>query len=163
MAIHTNISDKEDKSGGDYVPLPAGRFNCIITDVESKDSQSDNNYGKPMLYFRFTIQDGPYAERVIGTNACCWTGALYTIVGILKAIGQYDNVKGPNGLDIPDAPEFYLGQPIIVRRGVNQKKKKENPNDDPDTWIEVRGFSSLEGAAAGSPGASGRSGGSLLP
>jgi hypothetical protein len=163
MSIKVNVSDQEDKSGGDYVVLPAGRYNCVITEVEPKDSQSDNNYGKPMLYFYFTVQDGKFADRVIGCNACCWDGALYTIIGILKAIGEYENCKGTNGLDIPDAPEFYLGRPITVRRGINQKKKKENPNDDPDTWIEVRGFSAPDGAVAGSTGGSGRSEVSLLP
>jgi len=164
MTVRVNVSDQEDKSGGDYQPIPSGMYNAVITDVESKASASDNNFGKPMLYFRFTIQDGIYAERVIGANACLWDGALYTIVGLLKAIGEYDNCKKGGGLDIPEEPEFYLGRAIKVRRGVNQKKKKENPEDDPATWIEVKGFSKAQDAVgAGASSGSGRSGGSLLP
>jgi hypothetical protein len=166
MSIKVNVSEQEDKSGGDYVPLPAGQYNCVITDVEPKSSASEANFGKPMLYFRFTIQDGPYADRVQGANACCWDGALYTIVGLLKAIGEYENCTKGGSLDIPDSPEFYLGRPVIVRRGLNKKAKKENPEDDPSTWLEVKGFSKAKEEGAGSPAAaSGAKAGSssLLP
>src|ERR1700760_4045683 len=159
MAIKVNVSDQEDKSGGDYVPLPSGTYNCVITEVEPKSSQSDNNYGKPMLYFYLTVQDGKFAERVMGVNACCWDGALYTIINILKAIGEYENCKGPSGLEIPDEPEFYLGRPIKARRGINPKKKKENPEDDPSSWIEIRGFSRAEDVAGGGKAAGGGRGG----
>ncbi len=163
MTIKVNVSDKEDASGGDYVVLPSGKYNCVITGVESKESKSDDNFGKPMLYFYFTVQDGKYADRTLGVNACCWSPALYTIINILKAINEYENCKGADGLAIPDAQEFYLGRPITVRRGINPKKKKENPEDDPESWIEIRGFSSAIEAGASSPTASGRSGDSLLP
>lgn len=165
MTVKVNVSDQEDKSGGDYVPLPAGNYKCVITDVEPKNSQSDKNYGKPMLYFRFTIQDGVYADRVLGANACLWDGALYTIIGLLKAIGEYDNCKGSDGLAIPDAPEFYLGRELMVRRGLNRKAKKENPEDEPHTWLEVKGFSSAQsGEGSSSSGGNGnRTSNSLLP
>jgi hypothetical protein len=162
MGIKVNVSEQENKSG-DYTPLPSGTYNCVITDVESKDSQSENNFGKPMLYFYFTIQDGAFADRVMGVNACCWDGALYTIIGILKAIGEYDNLNSGNGLDIPTEPEFYLGRGIKVRRGVNQKRKKENPDDEPSGWIEVRGFASADGDGSSSSAESGRASSSLLP
>jgi hypothetical protein len=168
MAIKVNVSDQEDKSGGDYVPLPSGNFHCVITDVEPKSSASQDNFGKPMLYFRFTNQDGPYADRVQGTNACLWSPALYTIIGILKAIGEYENCKKDGELEIPDEPEFYLGRSIGVRRGLNKKAKERNPEDDPSSWIEVKGFSawSADGEAAGSSstGVGGRTtSNSLLP
>jgi hypothetical protein len=160
MSIKVNVSDQENKSG-EYKPLPAGNFHCVITDVDPRESQSEANPGKPMLYFTMVIQDGPYAEKDMGVNACCWDGALYTIIGILKAIGEYDNCKQGGGLNIPDAPEFYLGRDLMVRRGVNQKKKKENPDDNPEMWIEVRGFAKYEGAASKSSSNAGSS--SLLP
>jgi len=152
MTIKVNVSDKEDKSG-EFQPLPAGLYFCIITDVEPKASGSDKNFGKPMLYFRFTIQEGPYAGRAMGSNACLWDGALYTIINLLKAVGEYDNCKSGGSLEIPDAPEFYLGREIDVRRGINQKAKKENPTDDPGAWLEVKGFAphkTTSGTVAGS-------------
>jgi hypothetical protein len=153
MSVKVNVSDRED-TAGDYQPLPSGKFHCVITDVDKRESQSEANPGKPMLYFTMTVQDGPYAEKTMGVNACLWTGALYTIVNLLKAIGVYDDCKDKNGdLDIPDAPEFYLGRDIEVRRGVNKKTKEKNPEDDPSSWIEVRGFAKYEreGASGSAP------------
>jgi hypothetical protein len=160
MPIHVNVSEQEDRSG-EYQPLPSGKFHVIITDVEPKESQSENNFGKPMLYFYMTIQDGPYADRVMGVNACLWDGALYTIIGILKALGKYEDCKTANGLEIPDAPEFYLGGELYARRGVNQNTKKKNPEDDPASWIEVRGFAKYE--RTGASGSTPSKAGSLLP
>jgi hypothetical protein len=168
MPIKVNVSDQEDKSGGDYVPLPSGNYHCVITDVEPKTSQSQDNFGKDMLYFRFTNQDGIYADRVQGTNACLWSPALYTIIGILKAIGEYENCKENGELTIPTEPEFYLGRSIGVRRGLNKKAKEKNPEDEPSTWIEVKGFSSWspdrEAAGSSNAGVGGRAtANSLLP
>jgi hypothetical protein len=119
-----------------------------------------------MLYFTFTVQEGPYADRNTWANACLWSGALYTIINLLKAIGEYDNLIDGKELTIPELPEFYIGKELIVRRGVNQKSKEKNPDDDPENWIEVRGFASAKNAAVGSSSsaASGpKSSNSLLP
>jgi hypothetical protein len=159
--IKVDISDKEASAGeGGY--LPAGLYHCVITEVESAESQSENNPGKPLLKFVSVVQDGPFAEREIKWTACCWSGALYTIVGQLKAMGKYEQQTQGGGLDIPDAPEFYIGEHIMVRRGVNQKRKKENPEDDPASWIEVRGFAAYkEGGTSSQNGAKAAS--SILP
>jgi hypothetical protein len=166
MAIKVNtISDKE-ASSGEYVPLPAGSYHCVITDVESAESQSEANPGKPLLKFTATVQDGPFADKTVKWTACCWSGALYTIVNVLKSLGEYENCSKGGGLDIPDAPEFYITRHIMVRRGVNPKAKKENPEDDPSSWIEVRGFSEYkEGqtSASAKPTATGKTSASVLP
>jgi hypothetical protein len=82
--IKVDISDKEASAGeGGY--LPAGLYHCVITEVESAESQSENNPGKPLLKFVSVVQDGPFAEREIKWTACCWSGALYTIVGLAAA------------------------------------------------------------------------------
>jgi len=161
MSVKVNVSDRED-SAGSYQPLPSGNFRCVITDVDPRESQSEANPGKPMLYFTMTVQDGPYAEREMGVNACLWEGALYTIINLLKAIGEYENCKSADGLDIPDAPEFYLGRELNVRRGVNRKTKEKNPEDDPASWIEVRGFSKYE-KTAGADGSVPSKSSNLLP
>jgi hypothetical protein len=153
MSVKVNISDKEAASG-EFVPIPSGLYHVVITDVEKKASKSDANMGKPMLYFTGTIQDGPYAEKTIGVNACLWGGAAYTIVGILKALGEYEKCKSKDGLTIPDEPEFYLGRDIMFRRGINPKTKKENPDDDPSSWIEVRGFAPYKAGDSSSSNAS---------
>jgi hypothetical protein len=165
MGFKVNVSEQENKAGERKV-LPAGKYRCAITEVEQKASKSDANYGKDMLYFYMTVQDGVYADQQLGVNACCWSGALYTIVNLLKAIGEYDNCKDASGqLDIPSEQEFYLGRELMVRQGINPKAKKENPTDDPDSWLEVRGFAPIESgeAASSSTGVGGQQTSSLLP
>jgi hypothetical protein len=144
MSIRVNVSDQENNAG-DREPLPVGKFHVAITDVELQESQSDNNAGKPMLNFTFTVQDtpGPWQEfqgRKDFTNACLWSGALYTIIMILKAMDKYDDCKDANGeLDIPTEPEFYLGEEMIIRRAVDPKQKKKWP-ELPERWVQIRGI-----------------------
>jgi hypothetical protein len=170
MAIKVNMSDQEAKSGDGTGYLPSGNYHCVITSVESADSQSDANPGKPLLKFVGTVQDGEFAERELKWTACCWDGALYTIVGLLKALDEFENCGGNSGegLAIPDAEEFYVQRHVMVRRGLNKKAKEKNPEDDPMTWIEVRGFSPYrEGQVSGKPspgaGVKAGAGASILP
>jgi hypothetical protein len=155
MAIKVNVSDKESKSG-EWVPLPSGRYHVVITDVEQAPSQSANNFGKPLFKFRATVQDGQYADKVMTWTACLWNGALYTIIGVLKAIGEYENCMKGGTLSIPDAPEFYITRHLIARRGVNKKAKEENPEDDPINWVEVRGFEPYKEGDTSTVGAMGK-------
>jgi len=153
MSIKVNtVSDQEAKSGEGSGYLPSGSYHVVITDVEFAESQSEANPGKPLLKFTSDVQDGPYADRQIKWTACCWEGALYTIINLLKALDMYNAATASGGLDIPDAPEAYLGQHVMVRRGVNKNAKKNNPEDDPMSWIEVRGFAPYqEGMQSGTP------------
>ena len=144
MSIRVNVSEQEDRAGA-REPLPIGQFHFAITNVELTESQSDNNYGKPMLAVEFTVQDTPgpwqaYAGRKDFTNAMLWEGALYTVIMLLKAIGEYENCKDPGGaLDIPTEPEFWEGREVIGRRSTDQKQKKAWP-DMPERWVQLRGF-----------------------
>jgi hypothetical protein len=144
MSIRVNVSEKEDRAG-DREPLPIGKYHQAITDVELTEANSEDNAGKPMLSFTFTVQDTPgpwreFAGRKDFTNACLWDGALYTIIMILKALGEYENCKDADGdLDIPTEPEFYLGRELITRRAVDPKQKKKWP-DMPERWIQIRGI-----------------------
>jgi|SRR5882724_402584 len=147
MSIKVNVSDQEAKSGS-WDPLPSGRFWCVITDAEKVESKSQANPGKPMLNFTLTVQDGKYAEKDMQQNACLWSGALYTIVNILKALGEYDNCFANGELTIPDSPSFYVGRDIDVIRGVNKKRKEENPDDDASMWVDIRRFAPHDANAA---------------
>jgi len=166
MAIKVNVSDKEDRSG-EFVPLPSGNYHCVITEVEQAESQSDANPGKPLLKFRAIVQDGEYADKLMTWTACCWSGALYTIVGVLKALGEYENAMKGGSLAIPDAPEFYITRHLMVRRGVNKKAKEKDPDDDPMNWIEVRGFAPWKegetSAPKGTLGKAAKASSSVLP
>jgi hypothetical protein len=163
VGITVNVSEQEASSGErNFDPLPAGKYHMAITGVEVEESGSEDNYGKPMLAFEFTIQDTPgpwqkYANRKDWSRACLWDGALYTIVGILKALpsqegkkNAYEDNMKPTGrvdehgkpiyeLDIPTEPEYYEGQELFTRRGKNKRQVEKFP-DMPERWIEIRGF-----------------------
>lgn len=154
MGIKVNVSDQEASSGDrNFDQMPIGKYHASITSVELEEATSDDNYGKPMLAFEFTVQDTPgtwqkYANRHDWTRACLWEGALYTIIGILKALPSetgdstktaYDDCNGPDGLDIPTEPEFYEGRELFIRRGKNKKQVEKFP-DMPERHIEIRGF-----------------------
>jgi hypothetical protein len=153
MGIRVDVSEKEAKASDIGDQLPVGKYHFAITDVELVESQSDNNYGKPMLNFEFTVQDteGPWkksAGRKDWINACLWSGATYTINMILKGIGKYDEcVVGGSGetveMDYPTEPEFYIGEQLIGRRGVDQKQKEKWP-EMPERWVQLRGFSEYD-------------------
>jgi hypothetical protein len=171
VGIKVNVSDQEAQSGErNFDALPVGKFHAAITAVELQEAQSDANAGQPMLNFEFTIQDTPgtwqkYANRKDWTNACLWDGALYTIVGILKALPSQDGNKNayednmrPTGqtdgdgkpileLDIPTEPEYYEGQELFFRRGKNKKQVEKWP-DMPERWVEVRGFGPYDAETA---------------
>jgi len=163
MGIKVNVSEQEATSGDrNFDPLPSGKYHMAITGVELEESGSEDNYGKPMLAFEFTIQDTPgtwqkFANRKDWVRACLWDGALYTIIGILKALPSQegkknayeDNMKptgevGQDGkpileLDIPTEPEYYEGQELFTRRGKNKRQVEKFP-DMPERHIEIRGF-----------------------
>ena len=165
MSVKVNISEKEAKAG-DWDPLPSGRFWCVITNAEKTESKSEKNPGKPMLNFTFTVQDGKYANKEMQQNACLWDGAAYTIVNILKAIGEYENCFDGKVLTIPDSPSFYIGRDVDVIRGVNKKRKEENPDDDASMWVDIRRFAPHDAKAATGASSTAKSGGkasSLLP
>jgi hypothetical protein len=174
VGIKVNVSEQEDKSG-DREPLPVGKYHMAITDCRLDSPKQGDNVGKPMLVFEFTVQDSDdsqvqgrkareFVNRKDFVNACLWEGALYTIVGILKAINEYKNCTDENGnLEVPDDPEFYLGRQLYVRRATNRRQREQWP-DNPDYWVQASGYSpygTKEERATASTGASADS--SLLP
>jgi hypothetical protein len=178
LGIKANVSEQEARSG-DREPLPVGKYHCAITDVQLDSPSSGDNIGLPMLVFQFTVQDSDlhqpkalnqYVNRIIFVNACCWgadeatgrKGALYTIVNILKAMGKYEECLVDGELDIPDDPDFYLGWQGYVRRATDNNQRKKFP-DNPDYWIQAKGFSALRQPEGVGAGASSSSDSSLLP
>jgi len=167
VGLKVTVSDQE-ASSGDREGLPVGKYHCAITDVRLDSPSSGDNIGKPMLVFEFTIQDSElnqpaklneFKNRKQYVNACVWEGALYTIVGILKAMGKYEeNVDESGELDVPDDPDYYIGEQMFVRRATNNKQRQKFP-DNPDYWIQASGFSALKSKV----GASSSSDNSLLP
>jgi hypothetical protein len=166
MGIKVNVSEQENTSGDrGFDPLPIGKYHVQVAGVELQESRSENNYGEPMLNFDFIVQDSPgswqkFANRHDFVNACCFDGALYTIIGILKALPSQEGnknayedrvVRNSAGevieFDIPTEPEYYEGQELFIRRGKNKKQVERWP-DMPERHIEIRGFAMYDAATA---------------
>jgi hypothetical protein len=154
MGLVVDISSQEAESKA-FDDLPSGKYNCVITDVSIEESKSAANAGKPYYHFEFTIQDGKYENQHIWANAMLWSGALYTIVNILKALGE-DVQEGK--LEIPDA-EWFVSKPVIVRMAMGKASKGADGTEYP-ARVEAKGFFPIDGKA--SPAAQAKAG-SLLP
>jgi hypothetical protein len=161
IGIKVNVSEQEHQSGDrNFDPLPKGKFHVAVTAVELQQSQSEAHPDEPMLNFEFTVQDTPgswqqFANRKDWVNACLWDGALYTIIGILKAMPSQrgnknayeDNLDASGELDIPTEPEYYEGTELFIRRGINKKQVEKWP-DMPERHVEIRGFGPYDEATA---------------
>jgi hypothetical protein len=162
--IRVNVSD-EESAVRDFSPLPKGWYPTNITEVkvqavkdEKADGTPNKNAGKPMYNFEFTVIEGhPSENRKMWTLACLWDGALYTIVGILQALGQSTK---PGELRIPPAA-WFEGKRIDVYMGTNRKDK------DPVTQeLQIKPRSFRDPNAKSKTGAklpAGSPEGSLLP
>jgi len=166
-SIRVNFTDQEASSEArDFDPMPTGKYNVYITDIELKESQSDKNFGKPYWAIEFTVADGPYVDRKLWTNCMLFDGALYTLSQLLKATGHEDAIKTGR---VPPADDF-IGKQVVVnaKKELNKyamNKEKESGIENPEVQYrtEVKGikpFGSETGTVAAS--SSGKKS-SLLP
>lgn len=138
MGINVNVTKKESETR-DFDDLPVGKFQMIISECELRESKSANNKGKPMYNFKFQVvttgneNHDAYEGKPCWTNACLWDGALYTIVGIMKALG-YEVEAGE--LEIPD-PDEFIDKELIVRIGRTPARKGKN-SDGEDVVYEAK-------------------------
>jgi hypothetical protein len=165
--IHVNFTDQEASSEArDFDPLPTGKYNVYITDIELKESTSEKNFGKPYWAMEFTVADGPYVDRKLWTNCMLFDGALYTLSQLLKATGHEDAIKTGK---IPDA-ETFIGQQVVVsaKKEINKyamNKERESGIENPEVQYrtEVKGIKPFGSSTAPSATASTGKKNSLLP
>jgi hypothetical protein len=160
--VRVNFTDTE-KYGNSSLgldPLPTGKYHVAITDIEERESgPQSKNPGSIYWNIEFTVQSGDYEGRKVWTNASFLPQALYTIKGIMEALGM--ETTG-NELDI----EFddFLNKELVVK--VNFLKAGEvtynGTTRQLDDRNEVKRFYKLDDAKSGAKSGS-TSGGSLLP
>ena len=71
MARTVNLSGKDVKKSENtgFAPLPAGKYNVSVFDLEESEYKSPNNKGKPMLRLQLRVSDGQKgANRRLFTN-----------------------------------------------------------------------------------------------
>jgi hypothetical protein len=146
--------------------LPNGKYHVAITDVDVRESGPGAKHpGSEYWAIEFTVQEGDYKGRKMWTNATMLPHALYTIKGILEAIG-----RETTGNELEVEPDDLVNEELIVRavkKGATQVRKSDGTMTDVDERNEVKGFYTLAsgiGSSAPKKGAAvAASGGSLLP
>jgi hypothetical protein len=151
--IVVNVTKQEAETQS-FDLLPKGKYQVVISDVTLEEVKNPpapgkkDNRGKPMYNFEFTIAEtgneahDKYAGRKAWTRACLWSGALYTIINISKAIGM-EGVPESEGEDweIP-ATDDYLGKELIIKV-VKQAERTVDTHEGKKTYDEsndVKGF-----------------------
>jgi hypothetical protein len=157
--VRVNFTDTE-KYGNSSLgrdALPTGKYHVAITDVDVRFSGPGAKHpGSEYWAIEFTVQDGEYKGRKLWTNASMLEHALYTIKGILEAIG-----RETTGNDFELEPDDLINEELIVRavkKAPRRVTKSDGTEVDVDESNDVKSFYPLNGAASGSV-----SGGSLLP
>jgi hypothetical protein len=140
--LYVDFSSQEaDSESRDFEPLPVGKYLVTMTSVELRESKSAKNQGKPMYSLEFTVVDdlagGSYArdKRKTWTNACLWSGALYTITHVMKATG-FPVSEGR--MRIPSADEL-VGQTIVIGIAMGKASKGDDGTEYP-ARPEVKSF-----------------------
>jgi hypothetical protein len=161
--VRLNFTDQEkygqESTGRD--PLPTGKYHVAITDVDVRFSgPASKNPGSEYWAIEFTVQSGEYEGRKAWTNATMLPHALYTIKGILEAIGV--ETIG-NQLDVE--PDDLINKELVVRvvvKPAGKVKRGDGTEVEVDERNEVKSFYKLDDAKSGAKSGA-VSGGSLLP
>lgn len=161
--LRVNFSEQEASSEArDFDPVPSGKYNVAITDIEVRFSTSEKNNGKPYWAVEMTCQEGKYENRKFWGNVMLFEGALFSLSQLLKATGFGDRVdpKSKTYGKIPSGDEL-VGKQLTINVVKTRDTYKEKQNGDGEKLFknEVKGY--LAKGAAASPAAGGS--GTLLP
>ena len=124
--LYVNFSEEEAASEGrDMEPLPTGKYLCTITNVDTREcGPASKNPGKAYYAIEFTVVEdkrgGQFYNRKCWTNAMLFPPALYTIVQIMKAMGQ---TVQPGRGRVPEPEE--LMDLVLVVSGVQVGEQKD--------------------------------------
>lgn len=163
--LRVNFSEREASSEAfDMSPVPSGKYNVAITDIEVRFSTSEKNPGKPYWSVEMTTQDGKYEGRKFWGNVMLWEGALFSLSQLLKATGFGDRVTPGSKTygQIPQGEEL-MGKRLTINVVKTRDTYREQQNGDGEKLFknEVKGY--LPEGSSGAVGSATSGGNSLLP
>jgi hypothetical protein len=165
--VRVNFTDTEKygKSSIGRDPLPSGKYHVAITDIEVRQSGPEAKFpGVDYWNMEFTVQDGPYQGQKCWTNVTFLEHALYTLKGIMEALGMETT-----GWDGEVDEDDFINRELIVRvvfRKAGKIKDRNGEYRDVDDRNEVKGFYPLSSGTGNQPAKAGSGavkGGTLLP
>ena len=129
VAINSEELEKNAAPDGEFLPIPAGKYNAMITECRVETRQAgDPKTDNLQLVFKFRIQDGDYAKRTFFwqvfytyTNMKPGAQGVFSrqLTNLLKAVG----VQGT----ITDTDVFQNRECVIaVEEEVGTDGKKRN-------------------------------------
>lgn len=147
--LHLNFSTEEASSEArSFDPVPSGKYVAYLTDVDLREcGPNSKNPGKPYWSLEFTVDEGPYAERKLWTNAMLFEGALYTLAQLLKATGNAGALETGN---VPSA-DSLIGSKVVlnVKKVLDKYQMKDaSPNDPPTFKNEIKGIAAADTAVS---------------
>lgn len=162
--VRLNFTDTEayGNSSLGMDPLPSGKYHVAITDVDVRESGPRAKHpGAEYWAIEFTVQSGEYEGRKLWTNATMLPHALYTIKGILEAIGMETT-----GNEFDVEPDDLINKELVVRgqfkKGGQKYTAADGSEKETADRCEVKSFYRKDDAKNGAK-AGATSGGSLLP
>lgn len=162
--LRVNFSDQEASSEAFSMdPVPTGKYNVAITDIEVRFSKSEKNNGKPYWSVEMTVQDGKYEGRKFWGNVMLFEGALFSLSQLLKATGFEDRVTPGSKTygKIPAGDELQgKNLTINVQKVRDTYREQQNGDGEKQFKNEVKGYLKAGGATVGTATSGG---GSLMP
>jgi hypothetical protein len=143
MPLKVNFTDVEVRN---FDPIPTGKYHVKITDAEIKQSgPASKNPGSDYINFEYTVQEGDYNNRKVFGMASLLPHALFSIKGILQAVG-YD-AEGEMEFELDD----LIGKDLIVK--VNKRPARTlDDGREVDESNEVKSYYPIDGVkSAGAP------------
>jgi len=121
-----------------FEPVPAGWYNCIISDSESKIAKSGNG---EYLQLEFSVLDGPYANRKFRTILNLWNDSSQAVEIAQRDLSAICHAIGV--AQVGDSAELH-NKPLQVKVTV-----EENGSYGPQN--RVKGYKAAGGAAPPPP------------
>jgi uncharacterized protein DUF669 len=162
--LRVDFSSQEASSEGrDFSPVPTGKYHVRVDNIEWKKcgpNAKAANVGKPFWNIDMIIQEGEHAGRHLFDSCMLFSGALYTLAQLMKAIGKE---VGEGSFKIPSVDEVINQEFVVfVQRKRDSYREKENGDGVPQYKNDVKSYFPLSEANLQS--ASAKSGsGALLP
>jgi uncharacterized protein DUF669 len=136
--LRVNFSQKEAEAEA-FDNLPSGKYHVRITSVEVKRSTTKKNWQKPYYACTYVVVEGAYEGRKIFDNVMLFEGALYSLSGLMKALG----LSVAQGSIAVPKPDELLEQEFVVKLSIQPKRtvKDEEGNDVTyDARNQVKGY-----------------------
>lgn len=142
--IVLNLTD-DDLTEQKFTPAPAGWYPVEIEEIETRESKSAKNPGKPFYSIKFKSVDEDRFKGRFFDNVMLWQGAHYDIVAIGKALGL---IESAGDFSIPTEDEL-LGKELEVRVVI---EKYTNRDDEEAERNAVKGYRGLEAGKTAAKG-----------